>query len=80
MRWIRYSRYTGEDFGITAEDLMQALADFFLSSGFERQFYEFREWNDRSLEALKDAIRRALESGELFDAGARASSPRRSNA
>jgi Ca-activated chloride channel family protein len=68
MRWIRYTRYTGEDFGITAEELMQALADFFLSSGFERQFYEFREWDSRTLEALKDAIRRALESGELFDA------------
>ncbi len=68
MRWIRYTRYTGEDFGISAEDLMQALSDFFLSSGFERQFDEFREWDDRSLEALKDAIRRALESGELFDA------------
>ena len=28
MKWIRYSKYTGEDLGIDAEDLMQALSDF----------------------------------------------------
>ena len=65
MRWIRYSRYTGEDFGIGAEDLLRALADFFLESGFQRQHYMFTEWNKHTLEELKDAIRRALESGEL---------------
>ena len=30
MRWIKYSRYTGEDLGIEAEDLLKALSDFFL--------------------------------------------------
>ena len=35
MKSIRYTRYTGEDFGLTAEDLMKALADFFLNSGFD---------------------------------------------
>ena len=66
MRWIRYSRYTGEDFGIGAEDLLRALADFFLKSGFQRQHYMFTEWDKHTLEELKDAIRRALESGEMF--------------
>src|SRR5215472_13703015 len=32
MKWIRYSKYTGEDLGIGAEDLLQALADFLLES------------------------------------------------
>ncbi len=67
MSWVKYSRYTGEDFSIEAEDLMRALADFLLESGFERQFYRFTEWDDRSLEALEEAIRQALESGELFE-------------
>ena len=31
---IKYSRFTGDDFGISAEDLLQALSDFFLESGF----------------------------------------------
>ena len=38
MKWIRYSKYTGEDFGIDAEDLLKALADFLLESGFNSQY------------------------------------------
>lgn len=66
MKWIRYSRYTGEDFGLSAEDLMRALSDFFLESGFHRQYLEFSEWNRNTLEDLKHALERALESGEMF--------------
>jgi Ca-activated chloride channel family protein len=29
MKWIRYSKYTGDDFGLSAEDLLKALSDFF---------------------------------------------------
>jgi Ca-activated chloride channel family protein len=60
MRRITYSRYTGQDLGIEAEDLLQALADFFLDSGFQ-----FHEMNQRTLEELKEAIRRALEEGRI---------------
>ena len=35
MKFIKYTRYTGDDFGISAEDLIRALSDFFLRSGFE---------------------------------------------
>jgi Ca-activated chloride channel family protein len=66
MRWVKYSRYTGEDFGISAEDLLRALSDYFLRSGFQQQYTAFNEWNDRTLEDLKDAIRQALELGDLF--------------
>ncbi len=52
--------------GIDAQDLMKALADFFLDSGFESQFSPYAEWNPNTLEALNQAIREALESGELF--------------
>ena len=64
---IKYSRYTGEDFGIGAEDLLQALSDFLLQSGFNSQYIPFSEWNQHTLEDLKKAIQEALESGQLFD-------------
>jgi len=63
VKFIKYSKYTGEDFGIDAQDLMKALSDFLLQSGFQAQF---SEWNSNDLEDLKQAIQRALESGELF--------------
>ncbi|HWB84737.1 MAG TPA: hypothetical protein VG675_11400 [Bryobacteraceae bacterium] len=67
MKWVRYSRYTGEDMGIGAEDLLQALADFLLESGFNSQYMPWSEWNQHTLEDLKNAIQQALERGELFD-------------
>ena len=67
MKWIKYSRYTGEDFGIDAEDLLQALSDFLLESGFNTSTCRFSEWNEHTLEDLKQAIQQALENGKLFD-------------
>jgi len=67
MKWIRYSKYTGEDMGIGAEDLLQALSDFLLESGFNTQYMPFSEWNQHTLEDLKKAIQKALEEGKLFD-------------
>ena len=66
MKW-NYTKYNGDDFGIDSEDLMRALSEFFLQSGYEMQFMPFDEFSSNSMEALKEAIRRALESGELFD-------------
>ena len=67
MKWVRYTRYNGEDFGIEADDLLKALSDFLLQSGFESPYSPYGELGDQTLDALKDAIRRALESGDLFD-------------
>jgi Ca-activated chloride channel homolog len=67
MKSIRYSRYTGDDFGISPEDLLQALSDFFLQSGFDNPYMQFSEWNQNTLEDLKRAIEQALERGEFFD-------------
>src|SRR5437660_10067592 len=66
MKWIRYSKYTGEDLGVGAEDLLQALSDFLLESGFNTQYMPFGEWNQHTLEDLKKAIQQALENGQLF--------------
>jgi Ca-activated chloride channel family protein len=67
MKWVHYSRYTAEDLGLSAEDLLQALADFFLESGFQNPYMQFSEMNQHTLESLKEAIQRALERGEMFD-------------
>jgi len=67
MKAVRYSRYTGEDLGIDAQELLKALSDFLLQSGFNSQYMPFSEWNEHTLEDLKNAIQRALEQGELFD-------------
>jgi Ca-activated chloride channel family protein len=67
MKSIRYSKYTGDDLGLSPEDLMKALSDFFLESGFQNQFYGFSEMNQHSLEDLKRALQHALEQSDLFD-------------
>ncbi len=59
MRRINYTKYVEEDFGLDANDLLSSFAGFFLNSGF----YEF---DSHSLEQLKEAIRRALENGEVL--------------
>ena len=66
MKYVRFSKYTGDDLGIDAEDLMRALADFFLESGFNTQYSGFQEWNRNNLEDLKRAIQEALDRGDLF--------------
>ncbi len=67
MKSVRYSRFTGEDFGIDSEDLLKALSDFLLESGFNAQYSRFSELDQHTLEELKKAIEQALQSGSLFD-------------
>ena len=67
MKFVKYSRYTGDDLGLSAEDLLKALSDFLLQSGFQRQYMQFYEMGQQSLDDLKQAIREALESGEMFN-------------
>jgi Ca-activated chloride channel family protein len=64
---VRYSRFTGDDFGLSAEDLMRALSDFFLESGFSNPYMQFSEFNEHSLDELKRAIEEALQRGDFFD-------------
>src|SRR3978361_475453 len=69
MKRIRYTKFTGDlsdAFGL--EDLMQALSDFLLDSGFQDPMSRFQQFDgDQTMENLRDAIRQALDSGELFD-------------
>ena len=66
MKSVRYSRYTGEDFGIEAEDLLRALSDYLLQSGFQAEM-GMTEFNAHDLESLRLAIEQALRAGELSE-------------
>ncbi|HEX4169697.1 MAG TPA: hypothetical protein VHZ55_29895 [Bryobacteraceae bacterium] len=66
MRRISYSKFSEEDLGIEMDDLLRALSDFFLQSGYQNPYMQFTELNEHNLENLKEAIQQALESGELF--------------
>ena len=71
MRYIRYSRYTGEAADdVDLQELMNKLADFLLQSGFESQYgiYEMdpQMSSERMMDELREAILRALEEGDLI--------------
>ena len=72
MKFIRYGKYTGEPAdAIDLEELVKRLGDFFLQSGFESQFYGVTPMDpERSMEALREAILRALQEGDLLPEGA----------
>jgi Ca-activated chloride channel homolog len=68
MRRIRYSKYVPDPAGdMSMEDLLSALSDYMLESGFESQYSYFQEMDEHSLEALRQAIQQALEAGDFLD-------------
>ncbi|MDX2031893.1 MAG: VWA domain-containing protein [Blastocatellia bacterium] len=82
MRFTKYSKWTGQSWDdLSLEELMEALSDFLLQSGFESQFQrQTRRWSrdwDReefdgpdpedALEQLRRAIREALKNSGLLD-------------
>ena len=68
MKYIKYTKYTGEPAdGVDLQELVKRLSDFFLQSGYESQFYGLNEMDpEKSMEALRQAIQRALEQGDLL--------------
>ncbi|HKQ79964.1 MAG TPA: VWA domain-containing protein [Blastocatellia bacterium] len=82
MRFTKYSKWTGQSWDdISLEELMEALTDHLLRSGFEDQFRRhYRRWSqdwgyddfddldaDDALERLRRAIREALRNSGLLD-------------
>ncbi len=67
MKYIRYSRYTGEPAGdVDLQELIKRLGDFLLQSGFESQSYGISEMDpEKTMEALRQAILQALQEGDL---------------
>jgi Ca-activated chloride channel family protein len=68
VKYVRYSKYTGEPADeVDLDELVNKLSDFLLQSGFESQFYGISEMDpERSMEQLRQAILRALEEGDLL--------------
>jgi Ca-activated chloride channel family protein len=68
MKRVRYTKYTGDLASeIDLEDLLQALSDYLLDSGFSDPYSQFQSM-DQTLDDLREAIRQALESGDFLDA------------
>jgi len=70
MRYTRYSKYSPDAADdIDLQELMNRMSDFFLQSGFENQYGIYEMDMERSreqhMEALRQAILRALQEGEL---------------
>jgi len=69
MKFIRYGKYVGEPGRrpSTSKNSSNGFGDFFLQSGFESQFYSVSQMDpERSMEALREAILRALQEGDLL--------------
>ena len=67
MKRVRYKKYDGslaDQMGM--EDLLNALSDYLLDSGFQNPWLEFSDL-ERTMDALRDALKNALESGDRFD-------------
>jgi len=68
MKRIRYSKYVPDPASeMSMEDLLSALSDYFLQSGFNDNFwYELPE-GEQNLDELRRALEQALLNGDMFD-------------
>jgi Ca-activated chloride channel homolog len=69
MKRTRYTKFNGDlASSLGLEDLMEALSDFLLDSGFQDPMSQFQELNgDHNLENLREAIRQVMEDGSFLD-------------
>src|ERR1700740_225663 len=68
MKVVKYGKYTGEPAdAVDLDELLKRLGDFLLQSGFESQYYGLSEFDAaHSKEALREAILRAIQEGDLI--------------
>jgi Ca-activated chloride channel family protein len=67
MKRVNYTKYRGDLASeMDMEDLLDALSDYLLDSGFRDPYADFQEL-DHNLDDLRRALRRALENGDFFD-------------
>ena len=68
MKRIRYSKYVPDPAGeMSLEDLLGALSDYFLQSGFHDYLSYYDLANEQTLDELKRAIERALLESDLLN-------------
>src|ERR1700679_217764 len=67
MKSVRYTKYLGDLASeIDMESLLQALSEYLLDSGFRDPYAQFQDF-EHTLENVREALRRLLESGGMFD-------------
>jgi Ca-activated chloride channel family protein len=70
MRFIKYKKYVPEPASeMNMEDLLGALSNYLLQSGFQQQYMDFYDLNDaeQTLENLRQAIAEALMNSDMLD-------------
>jgi len=68
MRRIRYSKYVPDPAGeMSLEDLLGALSDYLLQSGFQNYMYDEFQDEEKTLDDLRRAIEQALLESDLLD-------------
>lgn len=68
MKRIRYSKYVPDPAGeMSMEDLLAALSDYLLQSGFEDQYGYYDNPNEQTMDQLRQAIEQALLDSDLLD-------------
>ncbi|MGI4980920.1 MAG: vWA domain-containing protein [Janthinobacterium lividum] len=74
MKRTRYTKFNGDLASeINLDNLMEALSDFMLDSGFQDPFSRFQELDgEHTLENLREALRQVLEAGDFLDEEAQA--------
>jgi Ca-activated chloride channel family protein len=67
MKRVRYTKYNGDLASeMELDDLLKALSDYLLDSGFDDPFSKFAELQgDQTMDNLREALRKALEAGDL---------------
>jgi Ca-activated chloride channel family protein len=68
MKFVKYSKFVADPASqMSMEDLLQALSDYLLQSGFQNQYSFYEMPDDQSLAQLRQAIEDALTNGGLLD-------------
>ena len=68
MKRVRYSKYVPDPAGeMSMEDLLSALSDYLLQSGFNDNFWYEMPQGEQTLDELRRALEQALLNGEMFD-------------
>ena len=67
MKRVEYTKYNGDLASeVDLEELLQALSDYLLDSGFRDPWAQFQEL-DHNLDDLREALRRLLKTGDFGD-------------
>jgi Ca-activated chloride channel family protein len=68
MKRIRYSKYVPDPAGeMSMEDLLSALSDYLLQSGFQNYYYDDFGDREQTLDDLRRALEQALMESDLLD-------------